>query len=165
MVRKRYDLFVAHAHADKKRLVNRLVRELKRHMRVWYDDDFIKGGNPQLRVINRAMRQSRRAIVIFSKAFLKTKPGVRHHEYHVLLSIEISQGRQDLIIPLLYGVTHPQVSKLYPILADRFQLDFKTLKFKGLVQGIIQAVKPKRPPRPEGTVEFVDDIQVTRKRK
>lgn len=158
---KQYDLFVAHAHADKKKLVARLVRELKRHMRVWYDEDHIKGGDPQLKILNRAMRQSRRAIVIFSMAFLKTKPGLRHHEYHVLLSIEISRGRQDLIIPILYGVSHAQLAKHYPILADRFQLDFKTLRFKGLVEGILQAVKPISPATPE--ISFEDEGEPSEK--
>ena len=147
--RKKYNLFVAHAQADKRKLVAHLVRELKKHMRVWYDDDIIKGGDPQLKMLNSGMRQSRRAIVIFSKAFLKNRPGLRHHEYHVLLGIEISQGRQDLIIPVLYGITHAQLAKQYPILADRFQLDFKKLRFKGLVDAIRQAVKPVKPRVPK----------------
>jgi hypothetical protein len=155
--RMKYDLFVNHAYADKRTLVTRLVRELQRHIKVWYDDDVVKGGDPQLRVINQGMRQSRRAIVVFSKEFLKTKTGVRHHEYQVLLSIEISRRRQNLIIPVLYGVTHEQVASHYPDLAGKYQLDFKKLRFNGLVNEILRAVKPQVQPRPEDTVTFVDD--------
>jgi hypothetical protein len=154
---KKYDLFVNHAFADKKRLVRRLVRELKRRkIKTWYDEDFLMGGDDMLRTLNRAMRQSRRAVVIFSQAFLGKKRGVRDIEYHNLLSLQLARGRQNLIIPILYGVTTRQVSAYDPTLGGRYHLDFKRLKFKGLVNEICRAVKPVRPPRPETTVTFND---------
>jgi TIR domain-containing protein len=151
-----YDLFVNHAFADKRRLVGRLVRALKRRkIKTWYDDDFVTGGSHLLRTLNNAMKQSRHAIVVFSKAFLSNKRGVRDHEYHVLLSLQLGKGRQNLIIPVLYGVTKAQVSKYDATLGGRYHLDLRRLKFKGLVNEICRAVKPQLPPRPETTVKFI----------
>jgi hypothetical protein len=151
-----YDLFVNHAYADKNPFVLRLVRRLQEEITVWYDDDILKGGDPLLESLNEGMRQSRHAIVVFSKAFLKKKRGLRDHEYHVLLSRQISQHEQNLIIPILYGVTSRQVSAYDATLGDRYQLDYTKLRTRGLIREILRVVKPQKQPVPEESVEFID---------
>lgn len=159
-----YDLFVSHAFADKKKFVTPLVRELKRRrIKVWYDEDFLLGGQEVLRVLNQAMRQSRRAIVVFSKAFLARKRGVRDHEYHVLLSLQLSRGRQNTIIPILYGVTKRQVSNYDAALGGRYHLDYGVMHLGGLVDAIVRAVKPISPKTPK--VRFIDDSEIAERSK
>lgn len=156
---KKYDLFISHAHADKKVFVTPLVRRLKREILVWYDDEILKGGDSILGVIGDGMRNSRHALVIFSKAFLRNRKGLRDHEYHVLLSRQIALKRQNLIIPVLYDVTSEDVSKYDKTLGDRYQLNYRKLGVKGLVREIVRVVRPQSPPPPEETVEFLDDNQ------
>jgi len=152
-----YDLFVNHANADKEPFVLKLVRRLQKKITVWYDDDILKGGDLLLEVLNDGMKQSRHAIVVFSKAFIKKRRGLRDHEYHVLLSRQINQHEQNLIIPVLYGVTSRQVSAYDTTLGDRYQLDYGKLGMDGLIREILRVVKPQRQPAPEESVEFIEN--------
>jgi hypothetical protein len=112
-----YDLFISHASEDKETVAKPLACELRRRgYRVWLDRFELKLGDSLSRTIDRGLAESKYGAVILSKYFFAKKWPER--ELSGLVSREMSSG-EKVILPIWHEVTHDEVVKYSPPLADR----------------------------------------------
>jgi TIR domain len=113
---KEWDVFISHACEDKEEIAQPLAEALKgRGYQVWYDDFSLKLGDSLRESINQGLANSRFGVVILSKHFFaKHWP---NQELNGLTAFEV--GGEKVILPVWHGVTHSDVVKYSPPLADR----------------------------------------------
>jgi serine/threonine protein kinase len=132
-----FDVFICHASEDKADFVEALAQRLKeRELRVWYDSFRLKVGDSLRAAIDEGLARSRFGIVILSQSFCRKDWPKR--ELEGLLALE--RGGRKIILPLWHGVTHEDVSRFSPILADRVALTSK-LPLERIVDEILSVVR------------------------
>jgi hypothetical protein len=136
--KKRWDVFISHASEDKAEIAHDLAEALrKRGYAVWYDQFSLKLGDSLRESIDRGLAQSRYGVVILSKHFFaKRWPG---RELNGLTAIEI--GGENVILPIWHGVTHDEVLKFSPMLADKRAANTKD-GLDSIVAAIEQVISP-----------------------
>lgn len=113
---KRWDVFISYASEDKEEIAHPLADALKEHgYEVWYAPFSLKLGDSLRESINRGLAESRFGVVILSKHFFAKH--WTNQELNGLAAIEV--GGEKVILPVWHGVTHADVVKYSPILADR----------------------------------------------
>src|SRR5262249_30247917 len=111
-----YDLFVSHASEDKAEFVEPLIGVLKgRGLRVWYDSHEIHLGDDFRRKMDEGLVASRFGVVVMSPSFRKYWPET---ELSALFNQEYVLGEKR-ILPVFHGLTHAEVTRLWPLLAAR----------------------------------------------
>lgn len=111
-----WDLFISHASEDKKAFVAPLATELSRlGLRVWYDDFSLQLGDSLSASIDRGLAESEFGLVVLSKHFIE-KPWPKR-ELAGLVAGEMGEGQ--VIVPVWFGITRPDVYSFSPPLADR----------------------------------------------
>jgi len=132
-----FDLFICHASEDKEAFVEALARRLaERNLRVWYDSFRLKLGDRLRSAIDQGLSRSRFGIVILSPSFCRKEWPKR--ELEGLLALE-REGRK-VILPLWHGVSHEDVARFSPILADRVALT-SSLPLERIVDEILDVVR------------------------
>lgn len=112
---KQWDIFISHATEDKK-IASPLANKLQKlGLKVWYDQDVLKWGDSLMDSINSGLKNSLYGIVIFSKTFFKKNWTLT--ELKTLVSLANATGEKK-ILPLLYEISHNEISEKYPILSD-----------------------------------------------
>jgi TIR domain-containing protein len=113
----RWDVFISHASEDKDAIVRPLAAELRgRGIRVWYDEYELKIGDSLRASIEQGLVGSTRAIVVISPDFF-----AKHwakEELNGLAALEAAAGRHR-VLPVWHNVTHVEVARQAPMLADR----------------------------------------------
>lgn len=111
-----YDLFICHATEDKDEFVRPLAERLKqKRTEVWYDEFSLTPGDSLRRSIDWGLSKSRYGVVVLSANFFaKEWP---QWELDGLVQRQLSAG-QRVIIPVWYGVTHDEILKFSPSIAD-----------------------------------------------
>lgn len=111
-----YDVFISHAHADKKLIVESLVKRLRElNISVWYDTNKIKWGDNIAEQINYGLDTCRFGIVIISPEFLGRN--WTEFELSTLLQKQNERGKK-VVLPLLYKLSVKKMVKLYPELKN-----------------------------------------------
>jgi len=111
-----WDVFISHASEDKDEIANPLAEALsKAGFKVWHDDLTLKLGDSLNRTINRGLADSKYGIVILSPNFFDKEWPQR--ELDGLAAQEIRSGKT--ILPVLHNLSHQQLAKRSPILADK----------------------------------------------
>ena len=112
----KWDCFISYASEDRDTVVEPLVFELKkRNIRVWYDQWVLRIGDSLRRTIDRGLSTSRFGIVVLSPDFFcnewpqKELDGLVQREVH----------GQKVILPIWHNVSHKDVAKYSPSLADK----------------------------------------------
>ena len=114
-----YDVFISHAHEDKKDFVDPFVAELKkRGLKVWYDNDEIKWGDSLRAKIDSGLKHSRFGIVVISRSFIQK--GWTNHELDGLFNLEMNKGKT--ILPIWHNITKTEVLDFSPSLAGKMAL-------------------------------------------
>lgn len=114
----KWDVFISHAFEDKeyaRELANQLS---KKGIKVWFDEFELKIGDGLSRSIDHGLLESAYGIVVLSLNFFAKE--WTQKELGALNSRE-SQG-EEVILPIWLDITHKQVSKYSPMLADRFAI-------------------------------------------
>jgi signal transduction histidine kinase len=133
-----WDVFISHAGEDKDSFVRPLAIELQNNgLRVWYDEFSLKLGDSLNESINRGLSESQFGIVVLSQSFFEKKWPKR--ELDGLVAREIAEGK--VILPLWHGVSHSEVFKYSPILADRVAID-TSKGVSAVVAKILDTVQP-----------------------
>jgi TIR domain len=115
----KHDIFVSHASEDKAQIVRPLVQALAAlGLRVWYDEDMIKGGDSIREAIDRGLRDTRNAVVVLSPEFLKKR--WTQWELNALVQrFNNTQTRhRGKLIPIWHNVSKDEISRFSPPLAD-----------------------------------------------
>ena len=132
-----FDVFICHASEDKADFVELLARRLtERNLRVWYDSFRLKLGDSLRVAIDKGLSKSRFGLVVLSPSFYRKDWPKR--ELEGLLALE--RGGRKVILPLWHGVTHEDVVRFSPMLADRVALT-STLPIERLVDKIMDVIR------------------------
>ena len=115
----KHDIFVSHASEDKAAIVRPLVQALAAlGLRVWYDEDMIKGGDSIREAIDRGLRDTRNAVVILSPAFLKKRWTQWELNALVQRFNDTATRQRGRLIPIWHNVSKDEISSFSPPLAD-----------------------------------------------
>jgi tetratricopeptide (TPR) repeat protein len=118
-----YDVFVSHASEDKAAFVDDLVKALsERGLRVWYDAFEIALGDDFRRKMEQGLLGSRFGVVVLSPAFMQASKYWTQAEVSALFNFEAVEGEKR-ILPVLYGVDWPTLTRTFPFLATRRAAD------------------------------------------
>ncbi len=111
-----YDVFISHASEDKDYVARPLAQLLEvRKLKVWLDENELTLGDSLRRKIDHGLASSRFGVLILSPAFFaKEWP---QKELDALVSRE--DGREKVILPVWHKLTHEDVKRHSPLLADR----------------------------------------------
>jgi TIR domain/Domain of unknown function (DUF1883) len=118
---KEYDVFVSHAAEDKESIVRPLAHALQAEgLRVWFDEFELRVGVSLRRSIDTGLANSRFGVVVLSEPFFRK--GWTNYELDGLVTREMSQGGDQIILPLWHRVTKDEVIQYSPSLADKLAL-------------------------------------------
>lgn len=127
-----WDLFISHASDDKEVVAKPLTQALRQAgLSVWIDEEEIALGDSLLDSIQRGMSASRFAIVLFSPRFF-AKVWAKA-ELAGFFQRELT-GKK-VILPVYYDISHEEVVKTVPILADR-----KAISWSDGIEAVVKAV-------------------------
>lgn len=112
-----YDLFLSHASEDKDEIARPLYQELiSRGVTVWFDEATLELGDSLRRKIDMGLAKCRYGVVILSPTFFAKQWPQR--ELDGLVARESASG-EKAILPIWHRVTHEDVIRYSPPLADR----------------------------------------------
>jgi hypothetical protein len=114
-VTRRYDAFICHASEDKDAFVRAIATELRKHIKVWYDEFSLSVGDSLRRSIDKGIAESRYGIVVLSPSFFKKQWPQR--ELDGLSTLEVAG--HSVILPVWFEVDHKNVAQYSPMLADK----------------------------------------------
>lgn len=136
---KKYDVFISHASEDKDSFVRTLAIALNNlGLSVWYDEFSLRLGDSLSRSIDKGLEESSYGLVIISTHFIKKR--WTEYELRGLVARELSEDR--VILPIWYGVTHEQVVKFSPPLADKIALIKEGQQTEDIAVQILREVRP-----------------------
>ncbi len=137
-----WDVFICHASEDKEAIAKPLVAALvKAGLRVWYDDLTLALGDSLSRAIEQGLSASQFGVVILSPHFFAKKWPQR--ELNGLVAQE--EHRDKVILPVWHGVTHEDVVRFSPSLADKIAVSTDQ-GVPAVVDKILRVIRPEAPP-------------------
>ncbi|AFY36276.1 SUMF1/EgtB/PvdO family nonheme iron enzyme [Calothrix sp. PCC 7507] len=132
-----HDIFISHASEDKDDFVRPLAQKLKeKGYRVWYDEFSLVIGDSLSISIDKGLSESRFGIIVLSQHFINKSWTQR--ELQGMVQKEINSGK--VILPIWHRITHTEVRKFSPTLADKLASD-STQGFPKVVNDIEAALK------------------------
>lgn len=133
-----WDVFLSHASEDKNDVAIPLRDALTAlGVTVWLDKSEMRIGSSLRRRIDEGIRSSRFGIAVLSTSFFKK--GWTNQELDGLVTKSIA-GDQQSLLPIWHGVTHADVRKFSPTLADRVALSTDSLKIEDIAEQIADVV-------------------------
>jgi TIR domain len=139
LIPKEWDVFISHATPDKDAVVRPLANALReRGLRVWYDEFELRWGSSLRRSIDEGVAKSRFGVVVLSVAFFKNRPWTAY-ELDGLVTRNNFDGQ--IILPLWHGVTHRDVMKFSPSLADKLARSTDSDTIDGIAADISDLVR------------------------
>lgn len=135
---KEYDVFISHASEDKDAVARPLAEALvKRGLKVWYDETHLTVGDSLRRSIDLGLAKSKFGVVILSDNFFR-----KHWPQQELNGLAAKEvAGQKVILPVWHGITHEEIARESPTLADRMGTNMD----RGLarvVDDLITAITP-----------------------
>ncbi len=113
---ERWDVFISHAWEDKEEIARPLAEALlAAGLQVWFDEFSLKLGDSLRRSIEWGIRESRYGVVILSPSFFAKEWPKK--ELDALTARELEA--EKVILPIWHNVSHPEVARFSPGLADR----------------------------------------------
>lgn len=134
------DAFICHASEDKETIARPIYKALTAAgALVWFDEFELLLGDSLRRKIDSGLLSSRYGVVLLSHNFFsKEWP---QSELDGLIALE-SDGRK-VILPVWAGLTKQQVIGYSPVLAGRYAARWEQDGLKGVVEKILQVIKPR----------------------
>ena len=121
------DVFLCHAHEDKKTVVRPLAEALKKAgISYWLDEAELRWGDGMPKVIlTKGLASSQYVIVILSSHFLKDEKTWPQTEFYTALNEEISSGEVK-VLPLLVGSENDknEILDKYPMIKGKLYLSW-----------------------------------------
>ena len=136
---KSWDIFISHASEDKDEFVRPLATALRNlGLEVWYDEFSLHLGDSLSRSLDKGLANSKYGAVVISPNFIRKK--WTEYELRGLINREIYQER--VILPIWHHVTHQDVMKFSPPLADKIAL---VTDGRGVIDSALQIFREVRP--------------------
>lgn len=134
-----WDLFISHASEDKSDFVKPLASALSAFgVKVWYDEYALNIGDSLSRSIDKGLGNSQYGLVVLSPAFIAKK--WPEYELRGLVARELSADK--IILPIWHKITHQEVLKFSPPLADKMAVRSDQLTPPQIAIKIIEAIRP-----------------------
>jgi formylglycine-generating enzyme required for sulfatase activity len=135
----KWDVFICHASEDKEAIAKPLAAALaKAGLRVWYDERSMMLGDSIRRSIDQGLQECRFGVVILSPHFFAKEWPRR--ELDGLVTRDVQEGK--IILPVWHGVTHDDVARFSPPLADKLAISTDR-GVADVVQAILRVVRPE----------------------
>lgn len=135
------DVFISHASEDKESVARPLYQALIREgVSAWLDEVNITLGDSLRRTIDKALANSRYGVVILSPDFFRKEWPAK--ELDALVSKET--GRDKVILPIRHQISHDEVKRLSPLLADKLSVS-TSQGLHAVVAAIVAAVQSPEP--------------------
>ncbi len=119
--RNRHDrphAFISHDSRDKELIAGPLALEMQRLLcPVWYDEYSLKVGDSLREQIEKGLKECKKCILVLTPNYLSNE-GWGKKEFDSVFTRELVE-REQVILPVWYGVTKKDVYKYSPALADR----------------------------------------------
>ncbi|BCW04951.1 toll/interleukin-1 receptor domain-containing protein [Arthrobacter sp. NtRootA1] len=136
--KKSWDVFISHASEDKAEVARPLESFLVgRGVRAWLDEVQLRIGDGLRRSIDTGIAESRFSVVVISPSFL-TKSWTQYELDGILAK---SMAREQLILPIWHGVSHAEVLKFSPSLADKVARSTREQSINRIAAEISEVVK------------------------
>ena len=149
-----WDVFLSHASEDKERIAGPLAQRLANAgIEVWYDEFTLSLGDSLRRSIDRGLLESRCGVVILSPDFFRKKWPQNELD-------GLTAGDKP-IIPVWHNVTHSDVKRFSPILADKVAVPTS----EGLDKVILRIIEVVRPRTVESSLEVILETSHTGERR
>lgn len=133
-----YDVFISHASPDKEGFVEPLAEILSEMgFRVWYADFVLEVGDSLSGSIDEGIARSEYGVVVLSPHFFER--GWTTRELAGLTAREVA-GRRKLILPVWHNVTHEDVLKYSPTLADKMALDTGKMSLEEIAEALAKVL-------------------------
>jgi|GEM_PF-1256783 len=140
-----YDAFISHAVEDKIGVSNELYNRLTAEgLKIWYSGQELSIGDNLKESIKKGLAQSRYGVIIFSKDYIRKTYTLRE----LIFFEELSDKRKDIILPVLYQITIPELATIIPDVVGRFALTIDPGNIDHVVNAIVKKVKLTQPPPP-----------------
>jgi hypothetical protein len=111
-----HDIFVSYSHDDSKEIVEALVDELVAlDLDVWYDQEMMSLGDSIAEAMEDGLTKSDVGLTVLSESYFE---GASRYELNGLINRQTSEG--EVIVPILYGISHSDVAEINPSLADLY---------------------------------------------
>ncbi|MBD3305685.1 TIR domain-containing protein, partial [candidate division KSB3 bacterium] len=149
-----YDIFISYASGDKEKIARPLAEALREAgLNVWYDEFILKPGDNLNRSIREGQKNSRCALLILSRNYFSNERWAQHE-----LDGFVTRGiyEDQVIIPVCHGVTHEDVVRFSPDIANKFAL-YTSRGLETVVQQIL-LVFAQDAPVTEETPQPADEI-------
>lgn len=133
-----WDLFISYASEDRETIAEPLAKALRQEgMSVWYDKFVLTLGDSLRKAIDEGLSKSRYGIVILSPNFFnKAWP---QKELDALVEREVAGVK--VILPVWHNISHSNVAKFSPLLADKLAISTSE-GIQKVVSEIKKVVKP-----------------------
>ncbi|GAA1018640.1 hypothetical protein GCM10009556_074930 [Acrocarpospora pleiomorpha] len=136
-----YDLFISHASEDKKEFVRPLADTFSMlGVDVWYDEFSLVVGDSLSSSIDKGLNDSTYGLVVISPSFIR-KPWPEY-EFRSLVALEVGNGKR--MIPIWYNVSHEDVLRYSPRLADKFALSATDRSFMHVAVEVMRVAVPEK---------------------
>lgn len=135
----RWDVFISHASEDKDTFVRPLAEALISFgVKVWYDEFALEIGDSLSRSIDKGLIHSNFGLVVLSPSFIrKNWP---EYELRGLIAKEING--QKVIVPIWHDLTHDELLKYSPPLADKYAIQSNSHSLVQLAAKVIGVIRP-----------------------
>lgn len=134
-----YDVFISHAGEDKDDFVRPLAKMLQQHrVEVWYDEFTLTAGASLRRSIDAGLVKSRFGIVVLSPSFFGK--GWPEWELSGLVQRHLT-GSRNVILPIWHKITHEDVARYSPPLADIVALQ-SNVGVEAVVESLLKIIRP-----------------------
>lgn len=130
-----YDLFISHATKDKADFVDELAAKARAAgLRVWYDQFRLGWGARVRREIDKGLRNSYFGVVVLSPNFFNRS----WPEYELDGLIQKDLAEEGRLLPIWHRLTHGDILKYAPSLADRMAMNSATDPIDTMVEELVE---------------------------
>jgi len=136
----RFDVFIAHATAEKEAFVRPFAEALaESEVCVWYDEYNLRAGDSLRGAIDRALAQIPCAITVLSPEYFLGS--WTRYELDGLIVSELAS--QKKIVPIWHGVTKEEVLRFSPPMANKLAWDTATMSPIAMARAFKELIFPK----------------------
>lgn len=135
-----YDIFVSYSHSDSKQIVEKLVDELVAlDLDVWYDQEMMSLGDSIAEAMEEGLTKSDFGLSVLSETYFE---GASRYELNGLINRHTSEG--EVIVPILYGITHSEVTEINPSLGDIYSEEITSKNIQDVAVSVYHRIQSQK---------------------
>lgn len=137
-----YDVFLSYSHNDSKDIVERLYDELVAlDLDVWYDQEMMSLGDSISEAMEEGLTKSDFGLAVLSETYFE---GASRYELNGLINRHTSEGA--VIVPILYGVSHREITEINPSLGDIYSEEITSENIQDVAVSVFHRIQREKKP-------------------